>query len=141
MSDGTLPNRLPRPEGELEALQRAWAPPKGWRLLSAVNNTHVGPAYLAGYRWALAHPHGFTHVLQMDADFSHDPRVLPQLVHRCQGPEGADVAVGSRWVPGGGVQDWPWHRRLVSRGGSLYARTVLGVPIRDLTAGFKSCLA
>ncbi len=95
----------------------------------------LGRAYVDGFEWALAHPHGFTHVLQMDADFSHDPKYLPRLLDAAT--QDADVAVGSRWVPGGGVRGWGLHRRILSQGGSLYARTVLGLPIRDVTAGFK----
>ena len=95
----------------------------------------LGRAYLHAYRWALDHEHGFTHVIQMDADGSHDPRYLGDLLAACD--RGADLAVGSRWVAGGGVEGWGPHRRVISMGGSLYARTVLGVPVRDLTAGFK----
>jgi dolichol-phosphate mannosyltransferase len=95
----------------------------------------LGRAYLHGFRWALDHPHRFTHVLQMDADGSHDARYLGDLLGACD--RGADLALGSRWVAGGGVERWSAHRKLISRGGSLYARTVLGVRIRDLTGGFK----
>ncbi len=95
----------------------------------------LGRAYLHGFRWALDHPHRFTHVLQMDADGSHDACFLPDLLTACD--RGADLALGSRWVPGGGVVNWGLHRKLISRGGSFYARTILGVPIRDLTGGFK----
>ncbi len=96
----------------------------------------LGRAYLAGFAWALAQPRGYTHVIQMDADFSHDPRYLDALIERCAGPGAADVAIGSRWVAGGGVENWGLHRRLLSRGGSLYARTILGLTVRDVTAGF-----
>jgi dolichol-phosphate mannosyltransferase len=98
----------------------------------------LGRAYVAGFRWALAHPSAYTHVLQLDADFSHDPAELPRLLRTCV--HGADVVVGSRWIPGAGVRGWPLHRRLISKAGSRYARTVLSVPIRDLTAGYK-CFA
>ena len=73
-------------------------------------------------------------VLEMDADFSHDPADLPRLIAAA---DGADLVLGSRYVPGGGVSDWGLLRRVVSRGGSAYARLVLGVPVRDLTGGFK----
>jgi dolichol-phosphate mannosyltransferase len=92
----------------------------------------LGRAYLAGFAWALERGYGL--VLEMDADFSHDPRHLPALL---QAAEGADLALGSRYVPGGGTVRWGLGRRLVSRGGSLYARTILGIPVRDLTGGFK----
>jgi len=95
----------------------------------------LGPAYLHGFRWALEHPHRFTHIIEMDADLSHDPRYLPHLLECCA--SGADVALGSRWVPGGGIEGWSMFRLAISRGGSLYARTILGVDITDLTGGFK----
>ncbi len=95
----------------------------------------LGPAYVAGFAHAVAR--GADCLLQMDADLSHDPADIPRLVAALQ--DGADVAVGSRYVPGGGVSDWGRARRLLSRGGSLYARILLGVGVRDLTAGFK-CL-
>jgi dolichol-phosphate mannosyltransferase len=89
----------------------------------------LGRAYLDGFRWALDHPRRFTHVVQMDADGSHDARYLGDLFAACD--RGADLALGSRWVDGGGVRNWGAHRKLIS------ARTVLGVPVRDLTGGFK----
>jgi dolichol-phosphate mannosyltransferase len=92
----------------------------------------LGPAYIAGFRRTLAAGAGF--VLQMDADFSHDPADLPRLL---AATEGADLAIGSRYVPGGGVEAWSPARRLLSRGGSAYARRVLGLGVHDLTGGFK----
>jgi dolichol-phosphate mannosyltransferase len=92
----------------------------------------LGPAYVAGFGTALAA--GAELVLQMDADFSHDPADIPRLL---EAAGEADVVLGSRYVPGGGVSDWGRGRRLISRGGSAYARTVLGVKVRDLTGGFK----
>jgi dolichol-phosphate mannosyltransferase len=94
----------------------------------------LGPAYIAGFREALAG--GADMVIEMDADFSHDPAYLPQLL-RAAGE--ADLVIGSRYVPGGGVTDWGPLRRFISRGGSAYARAVLGIDVRDLTGGFK-CL-
>ena len=93
----------------------------------------LGPAYLAGFERALAA--GAELVLEMDCDFSHDPKDVVRLIAACEG--GADVALGSRWVPGGGTVNWGRERMLISRGGSLYARTILGVDVRDLTGGFK----
>jgi dolichol-phosphate mannosyltransferase len=93
----------------------------------------LGPAYLAGFRRALAD--GAELVLEMDCDFSHDPEDVPRLIAAVE--DGADVALGSRYVPGGGVRNWGAVRRLISAGGSLYARLLLGVPVRDLTGGFK----
>lgn len=92
----------------------------------------LGQAYLAGFCHALQN--GARLLIEMDADFSHDPAHLPQLLAAAQD---ADLVLGSRYVPGGGVRDWGVVRRLVSRGGGLYARLVLGVSIRDLTGGFK----
>jgi len=93
----------------------------------------LGPAYLAGFRRALAD--GADFVLEMDCDFSHNPEDAPRLIAACQ--NGADLALGSRYVPGGGTENWGRLRRLISVGGSWYARTLLGVRIRDLTGGFK----
>lgn len=105
----------------------------GWvKVLHRPGKQGLGRAYLAGFAWALERD--YTHVFEMDADFSHDPRALPVLLDATRE---ADVALGSRWVAGGGTVGWPLKRQLLSRGGSLYARTVLGVGIRDLTGGFK----
>ncbi|HEU4701472.1 MAG TPA: polyprenol monophosphomannose synthase [Conexibacter sp.] len=92
----------------------------------------LGQAYLAGFRHALAT--GAQRVVEMDADFSHDPSHLPALL---AASEHADVVLGSRYVPGGGVTDWGRLRRFISYGGCLYARVILGLPQRDLTGGFK----
>jgi dolichol-phosphate mannosyltransferase len=93
----------------------------------------LGRAYLAAFGWALQRPYAY--VLEMDADFSHPPRYLPELLDRAEA--GVDLVLGSRYVPGGGTVNWGWARRAISRGGSLYARAVLGLPVRDLTGGFK----
>ncbi len=93
----------------------------------------IGPAYLAGFRHALEHGAGY--IMEMDSDFSHDPADLARLLEAVHG--GADLALGSRYVPGGGVSDWGLLRRFVSEGGSTYARVVLGLRVRDLTGGFK----
>lgn len=92
----------------------------------------LAAAYIDGFRRALAGD--WQYVVQMDADFSHPPEVLPRLLGLAQRH---DVVLGSRWVPGGGTKNWPLRRRLLSRGGSWYARTILGVGVRDLTGGFK----
>jgi dolichol-phosphate mannosyltransferase len=92
----------------------------------------LGPAYVAGFRRALAG--GAELVVEMDADFSHDPAYLPRLLDATRT---ADLAIGSRYVPGGGVSDWGPLRRAISRGGGAYARLALGVGVRDMTAGFK----
>jgi dolichol-phosphate mannosyltransferase len=93
----------------------------------------LGPAYLAGFARALAD--GADYVLEMDCDFSHDPADVPRLIGACDA--GADLALGSRYVAGGGTENWGLARRIVSAGGSQYARLLLGVGVRDLTGGFK----
>jgi dolichol-phosphate mannosyltransferase len=93
----------------------------------------LGPAYIAGFRRALAD--GAELILELDCDFSHDPADVPRLIAACE--SGADVALGSRYVPGGGTENWGLGRRIVSWGGSFYARLLLGVGIHDLTGGFK----
>ena len=92
----------------------------------------LGPAYLAGFRRALAD--GADLVLEMDCDFSHDPADVPRLVAAASN---ADVVLGSRYVEGGGVRNWGLVRRIISAGGSWYARVLLGAPVHDLTGGFK----
>jgi dolichol-phosphate mannosyltransferase len=93
----------------------------------------LGVAYVAGFKWALARDYQF--IFEMDCDFSHDPKYLPTLLARARA--GADLVLGSRYVAGGGTVNWGPGRKLISRGGSLYARTVLGIGVRDLTGGFK----
>lgn len=95
----------------------------------------LGPAYAAGFDRVLAGPSEV--VIEMDADFSHNPADLPRLV-AAVADDGADLAIGSRYVPGGATPDWPAHRRFLSRGGNRYVRMMLGIPIRDATAGFRA---
>jgi dolichol-phosphate mannosyltransferase len=97
----------------------------------------LGPAYAAGFDRALAQ--GAEVVIEMDADFSHDPADLPRLVAAIE--DGAQLAIGSRYVPGGATPEWPWLRRVISRAGNLYARMMLGIPVRDATAGFRAFTA
>ena len=101
-------------------------------VLHRTSREGLGPAYLAGFAHALAH--GAQLILEMDSDFSHDPADLARLIAAAQD---ADLVLGSRYVAGGEVTDWGRVRRLVSRGGSWYARVVLGLDVRDLTGGFK----
>jgi dolichol-phosphate mannosyltransferase len=106
----------------------------GWlEVLHRSEKNGIGPAYLAGFRYALDRGAGY--VMEMDSDFSHDPADLARLLGAARGE--ADLALGSRYVPGGGVSDWGLVRRLISEGGSTYARWVLGLQLRDLTGGFK----
>ena len=103
------------------------------RVLHRTRREGLGPAYLAGFAHALAAGAGY--VMEMDSDFSHDPADLARLLDAVR--SGADLALGSRYVRGGGVTDWGVLRRIVSQGGSTYARWVLGLKVRDLTGGFK----
>ena len=93
----------------------------------------LGRAYLAGFDWALSRHYPF--IFEMDADFSHDPKYLPRFLSEMD--QGADVVLGSRYTPGGGTVNWGMGRQAISKGGSLYARSVLGIGVRDLTGGFK----
>jgi dolichol-phosphate mannosyltransferase len=103
------------------------------RVLHRTAKGGIGPAYLAGFERALSEGAGY--VMEMDSDFSHDPADLARLLEATR--TDADLALGSRYVPGGGVTDWGLLRRFISEGGSTYARIVLGLKIRDLTGGFK----
>lgn len=94
----------------------------------------LGPAYLAGFAWGLGE--GYEVLCEMDADASHRPEQLPGLLEAVR--RGADLAIGSRWVPGGRVHDWPLRRLLLSRGANLYVRAVLGLGVADATAGFRA---
>jgi dolichol-phosphate mannosyltransferase len=116
---GAIADRLAGEHAEVEVLHRT-------------SKDGIGPAYLAGFERALAG--GADLLMEMDSDFSHDPADLPRLVAAAAN---ADLVIGSRYVEGGGVTDWGRGRRLISRGGSWYGRILLGVGVRDLTAGFK----
>jgi dolichol-phosphate mannosyltransferase len=121
------------PDGTGAIADRLAGEVAGVEVLHRPGKQGLGRAYLDGFRHALAG--GAELVLEMDADFSHDPADLPRLIAAAEAD--ADLALGSRYVPGGSVTDWGALRRLVSRGGSWYARVVLGVQVRDLTGGFK----
>jgi dolichol-phosphate mannosyltransferase len=116
---GRIADGIAATEAELQVLHRG-------------KREGLGPAYLAGFATAL--DAGATHVIEMDADFSHEPHDLPRLLRAA---DDADLVLGSRYVEGGVVADWGISRRIVSRGGSAYARGVLGLDVRDLTGGFK----
>jgi dolichol-phosphate mannosyltransferase len=120
------------PDGTGEIADRLADRHENVRVLHRARKEGLGPAYIAGFRAALGG--GASLVLEMDSDFSHDPAYLPRLL---EAAGRADLVLGSRYVPGGGVSDWGPLRRTVSRGGSAYARLVLGVDVRDLTGGFK----
>ncbi|MFL5920832.1 MAG: polyprenol monophosphomannose synthase [Gaiellaceae bacterium] len=120
------------PDGTGELADRLAAELDFVSVLHRERKEGLGPAYLAGFRRALAS--GAELVLEMDADFSHDPADVPRLAEAARE---ADVVLGSRYVDGGAIANWGWLRRFVSAGGSLYARVLLGVPVHDLTGGFK----
>jgi dolichol-phosphate mannosyltransferase len=120
------------PDGTGAIADRLAAANPAVRVLHRNRKDGLGRAYLAGFAAALEA--GADLILQMDCDFSHDPADLPRLVAAAGA---ADVVLGSRYVPGGGVENWAVRRRIQSRGGCLYARLILGVPVRDLTGGFK----
>lgn len=94
----------------------------------------LGATYIAGFRWGLER--GYTVLVEMDADGSHPPERLPAMLAAVDG--GADLAIGSRYVPGGAVVNWPWQRHVISRGGNVYSRVMLGVGIKDITAGYRA---
>jgi dolichol-phosphate mannosyltransferase len=120
------------PDGTGEIADRLADGDESVSVLHRERKEGLGPAYLAGFRVAL--DGGAQRIIEMDADFSHDPSYLPDLI---EATERADLAIGSRYVPGGGITEWGPVRRFISRGGSAYARAALGLPIRDLTGGFK----
>ncbi len=120
------------PDGTGEIADRLAAEHPNVEVLHRARKQGLGPAYIAGFGQALAG--GAELIVEMDADFSHDPAYLPQLLRAA---EDADLVIGSRYVPGGGVTEWGPLRRFISRGGSAYARTALGLDVRDLTGGFK----
>jgi dolichol-phosphate mannosyltransferase len=120
------------PDGTGEIADRLAARHESVAVIHRPRKEGLGPAYIAGFRRALADGAGL--ILEMDSDFSHDPAYLPRLL---EAAGRADLVIGSRYVPGGGVSDWGALRRGISRGGSAYARLVLGLEVRDLTGGFK----
>lgn len=122
------------PDGTGELADEVAARDPRVRVRHRVGKLGLGTAYLEGFRWALAE--GYDVVFEMDTDLSHDPRYVPEFIRAIEA--GADVVVGSRNIPGGGVEGWGPGRHLVSKGGSVYARTILGLDVRDLTSGYKA---
>jgi dolichol-phosphate mannosyltransferase len=120
------------PDGTGEIADRLAEAHDWFHVLHRPQKEGLGPAYLAGFNRAL--DLGADLVMEMDCDFSHNPADVPRLTAAA---DDADLVIGSRYVPGGGTRNWGLVRRLISRGGSLYAQLLLGVPIRDLTGGFK----
>lgn len=125
------------PDGTAELVRGKQAEyPGRVHMLERSGKLGLGTAYIAGFNWALERPYVF--IFEMDCDFSHKPEDLSRLRSVCRGAGGtADLAVGSRYVRGGGVSDWPWQRVLMSYGASLYVNAILWLGVRDSTAGFK----
>lgn len=122
------------PDGTGEIADRLAAADPRIHVLHRTSKQGLGSAYRAGFAWGLARE--YDTFLEMDADGSHRPEDLAQIL--TASADGADLVLGSRWVPGGAVVNWPWHRRLISRGGTFYARLMLGIPVKDATGGFRA---
>jgi dolichol-phosphate mannosyltransferase len=122
------------PDGTAEIAERVAKELGNVDILRRSAKSGLGSAYRAGFTWGLER--GWEAFVEMDSDLSHDPDALPSLVAELE--EGADLSVGSRYVPGGSIPNWRWHRRLLSRGGNLYAAALLGLGITDATSGFRA---
>ena len=122
------------PDGTGEIADTLAQDDEGVAVLHRDTKAGLGKAYGAGFARALELDGSV--LCEMDADFSHDPDDLPRLITAID--EGADLAIGSRYVPGGGADDWPWHRRAISSGGNRYAAFMLGITVKDATAGFRA---
>ena len=121
------------PDGTAELAEKLAAADPRLHLLRRTTKAGLGPAYVAGFRWGRAR--GYDVLVEMDADGSHAPEQLPRLLAALGG---ADLVLGSRYVPGGSVEDWPAHRRLLSRAGNRYTRRLLRLPLADATGGFRA---
>ena len=122
------------PDGTADLAEQAGERLGGVHVLRRVGKSGLGSAYRAGFRWGL--DQGYDVLVEMDADLSHDPDDLPALLAAVT--HGADLAIGSRYVPGGSIPDWSWHRRMLSRWGNRYAAGMLGLAVNDATAGFRA---
>lgn len=120
------------PDGTGELVEREAAGEPRLRLLRRPGKLGLGSAYLAGFRTAVEG--GYANALTMDCDLSHDPRYLPDLLAAM---DSADLAIGSRYVPGGGIESWPLHRRALSAFANFYTRSLLRLPVRDCTSGYR----
>lgn len=121
------------PDGTGQAADELAAEDPNLQVMHRKGKEGLGAAYLAGFRWGI--DHGYDVLVEMDADGSHQPEQLPRLLTALRG---ADLVLGSRWVPGGSVVNWPKSREFLSRGGSTYSRLMLRVPIRDVTGGYRA---
>ncbi len=122
------------PDGTGEIADKLAATDERIHVLHRQGKAGLGSAYIAGFRWALER--GYGAMVEMDADGSHQPEELPRLLAALE--KGADLVIGSRWVPGGTVHNWPKSREFLSRGANTYARIMLGIAIRDATGGFRA---
>src|SRR5579872_192 len=122
------------PDGTARIASAVAAELGGVNVLVRSEREGLGPAYRAGWRWAM--DRGFEAIISIDADGSHDPEAIPSLLAPLEG--GADLVMGSRYIPGGAVPGWPLHRLLLSRTGSRYASVMLGLPVHDATGGFRA---
>ena len=121
------------PDGTGELADKLASSDQRIYVLHRTQKEGLGKAYLAGFKWALGKD--YQYIFEMDADLSHPAEALPRMLETAE--SGVDLVLGSRWVEGGGVVGWPLKRKVLSRGGSLYARLILGAPIKDFTGGFK----
>ena len=126
------------PDGTGMIADRLAAADTSVNVLHRTEKQGLGSAYIAGFRWALGR--GFDVVVEMDADGSHQPEQLPSILAALEQPDGlaADLVLGSRWIRGGEVQNWPRHREALSRGANLYTRWATGIPLNDATGGFRA---
>jgi dolichol-phosphate mannosyltransferase len=122
------------PDGTADIVKKVAAEIPDVHLLTRSEKSGLGSAYRAGFTWGLER--GFDTCVEIDADFSHDPAALPGLLAPLE--RGFDVSIGSRYVEGGSIPNWAWHRHLLSRGGNTYASTVLGLGVADSTAGYRA---
>jgi len=122
------------PDGTADIAERVGKELGAIEVLRRPGKAGLGSAYRAGFAWGLEQ--GFEAMVEMDADFSHDPQALPALVAPLQ--DDADLSVGSRYIPGGSIPTWAWHRRLLSEGGNRYASALLGLHVTDSTSGFRA---
>lgn len=124
------------PDGTGELAEQIASADERVFVLHRKNKDGLGPAYIEGFRWGL--DAGYEVLVEMDADGSHPASVLPALIDSVSSSGNADLAIGSRWVVGGSVVNWPQYREFISRGGSWYARTMLNLKVKDATAGFRA---
>jgi dolichol-phosphate mannosyltransferase len=121
------------PDGTADVVREFMESDGSIHLLSRPPKSGLGGAYREGFRWGI--DRGYDALIEMDADFSHDPKQLPSLLEAAEA--GAGLTIGSRYVPGGSIPKWKWHRTMLSKGGNLYASLLLRLKVRDATAGFR----